>query len=107
GFRASASAWGPRPMPGKAATPLPRRTDMIRAGGSFALLLALTVPGLAQQSTQSDPAGFGGLAEEAGEEVNVSADDLEIDENESTALFTGNVVITQGTMQLQAPRVLA
>ena len=80
---------------------------MIRAGLSFVFLLALAAPGLAQQSTQSDPAGFGGLAEEAGEEVNVSADDLEIDENESTALFTGNVVITQGTMQLQAPRVLA
>lgn len=79
---------------------------MIRLGLSIALLFLLAAPVLAQ-STQSDPAGFGGLADEADEEVNVTADDLAIDENASTALFTGNVVITQGSMELQAPQVLA
>lgn len=79
---------------------------MVRFGLSLALFALLAVPGLAQ-TTQSDPAGFGGLAEEADEEVNVTADNLAIDENASTALFTGNVVITQGTMELQAPKLLA
>jgi len=79
---------------------------MVRIGLSIALLFLLAGPGLTQ-STQSDPAGFGGLAQTADEEVNVTADDLEIDENASTALFTGDVMITQGTMQLQAPQVLA
>lgn len=72
----------------------------------FSALALFVLPALAQ-TTQSDPAGFGGLADEAGEEVNVSADNLEISEDQSTALFTGSVVITQGTMRLMAPQVLA
>lgn len=79
---------------------------MVRLGLSMTLFALLAVPALAQ-TTQTDPAGFGGLADEAGEEVNVTADDLQINENESTALFSGNVVITQGTMELAAPEVLA
>ena len=79
---------------------------MVRLGLSITLLALLCAP-LFAQTTQTDPAGFGGLADEAGEEVNVSADDLEINENESSALFTGEVVITQGTMELMAPQVLA
>ncbi|WMT87105.1 hypothetical protein NO932_00450 [Pelagibacterium sp. 26DY04] len=79
---------------------------MVRLGLSLTLVALLAGPVLAQ-TTQTDPAGFGGLADEADEEVNVTADDLQINENESTALFSGNVVITQGTMELAAPEVLA
>jgi lipopolysaccharide export system protein LptA len=71
------------------------------------MLLALLAAPAFAQTTQTDPAGFGGLADEAGEEVNVTADDLQINENESTALFSGNVVIVQGTMELAAPELLA
>lgn len=73
------------------------------------LSLILSVAGLPAiaQTTVSDPAGFGGLAEEADEEVNITADNLEVAEDDSTALFTGGVVITQGTMELRAPQVLA
>lgn len=79
---------------------------MVRLSLSIALCAMLSAAAFAQ-TTQSDPAGFGGLADEAGEAVNVTADDLEIDETESTALFTGNVVIVQGSMELRAPRLLA
>lgn len=79
---------------------------MVRPGLSMMLLAFLAAPAFAQ-TTQTDPAGFGGLADEAGEEVNVTADDLQINENESTALFSGNVVIVQGTMELAAPELLA
>ncbi|WP_332713073.1 LptA/OstA family protein [Pelagibacterium mangrovi] len=79
---------------------------MVRPGLFLTLLALLAAPAFAQ-TTQTDPAGFGGLADEAGEEVNVTADDLQINENESTALFSGNVVIVQGTMELAAPELLA
>lgn len=72
----------------------------------FLLVSAFSFPAAAQ-TTVSDPAGFGGLADEAGEEVNISADNLEIAEDDNTALFIGNVVIIQGSMELQAPQVLA
>lgn len=64
-----------------------------------------TAPILAQ--TASDPSGFGGLATQADERVNVTADNLQITEDENTALFTGNVIIIQGDMEMRAPRVLA
>lgn len=79
---------------------------MIRFALAALLAAFLAFPAHAQ-STVSDPAGFGGLAGEAGEQVNVTADDLRIDENESTALFSGNVVIVQGAMELHAPQLLA
>lgn len=68
-------------------------------------IFLLSAPALAQ--TASDPSGFGGLASQADEQVNITADALAVDENDSTALFTGNVVIVQGTMTMRAPRVLA
>ena len=77
---------------------------MTRFSLAIACFALFAGPALAQ-TTASDPAGFGGLAAEADEQVNVTADSLEVLENESTALFTGNVVITQGTMELEAPRV--
>ncbi|WP_196260406.1 LptA/OstA family protein [Pelagibacterium limicola] len=71
---------------------------------AFTLLLA-AAPALAQ--TASDPSGFGGLSTQAGEQVSITADALEIVEDENTALFTGNVLIIQGTMEMRAPQVLA
>ncbi|NCQ23441.1 MAG: lipopolysaccharide transport periplasmic protein LptA [Rhodobacteraceae bacterium CG17_big_fil_post_rev_8_21_14_2_50_63_15] len=38
--------------------------------------------------------------------VEVTSDDLSVNQNDNTALFTGNVVIAQGEMRLSAPRVL-
>lgn len=75
----------------------------------ISLLLAATLfaaPVFAQ-STVSDPAGLGGLSDSADEQVNVTADNLEVDENESVAVFTGNVEVTQGTMNLRAPQLRA
>lgn len=68
-------------------------------------LAAAATPVWAQ--TAADPSGFGGLSRQANEQVNISADALKITEDENTALFTGNVVIVQGTMEMRAPRVLA
>ncbi|WP_417578860.1 LptA/OstA family protein [Pelagibacterium sp.] len=77
---------------------------MTRLSLLIACIALLAGPAFAQ-STASDPAGFGGLAGEADEQINVSADLLEILENENAAIYTGNVVITQGTMQIASERV--
>lgn len=77
----------------------------------IATALAAQVLGLAShasaQTTTSDPAGFGGLSQEASEQVNITADDLAVDENASIAQFTGNVEVVQGTMTLTAPELVA
>lgn len=80
---------------------------MMRLPSLFALaLLAFGAPASLAQSS-ADPSGFGRLSGQAGEQVNITADNLEVAENENTALFSGNVVIVQGTMEMRAPRVLA
>lgn len=75
---------------------------------SFAALFAFALGiSLGHAQTSGDPSGFGGLSGQAGEQVNITADNLDITEAESTALFKGNVVISQGTMEMRAPQVLA
>jgi lipopolysaccharide export system protein LptA len=73
---------------------------------AVAIMLAAG-PGMALAQSASDPSGFGGLSTQAEEQVGITADALEITEEENTALFTGNVVLIQGTMEMRAPRVLA
>jgi lipopolysaccharide export system protein LptA len=49
---------------------------------------------------------LGGLRQDTSLPVEVTADALSIDQQSGRAVFTGNVVIGQGTMRLSAPRVL-
>lgn len=67
-----------------------------------AALLALSGPALAQ-GTQ---VAFGGMTQDTSAPVEVSADQLQVNQSDGTALYTGNVVIGQGEMRLAAPRVL-
>ena len=69
--------------------------------GPFLLLLLLSVPGLA-----SAQIAFGNMQENANLPVEVVADNLDVDQTDGTAIFTGNVRIGQGDMRLSAPRVL-
>ena len=48
---------------------------------------------------------FGGLAQERDLPVEISSDQLAVDQNSGLAVFTGNVLIIQGEMRLSAPRV--
>lgn len=69
----------------------------------FALLaICLPVEGIAQ-GTQ---VAFGVVRENAGEPVEVTADNLSVDQETGQAIFSGNVVIAQGEMRLSAERVL-
>jgi len=70
------------------------------------LLLALTacwVTGaVLAQGTQL---AFGGLRADPGQPVEVTADALDVDQTDGTAIFTGNVVVGQGEMRLSATKV--
>ncbi len=64
--------------------------------------LGLTTPVLAQ-GTQ---VAFGTIRQDTSAPVEVSADELNVDQTTGEAIFTGNVVIGQGEMKLSAARVL-
>lgn len=71
---------------------------------SFALLagfLALTLPATAQEARIA----FGDLAQDTSQPVNVTSETFTVDNADGTAVFTGNVVVTQGQMTLSAAEV--
>ncbi|SEG27500.1 lipopolysaccharide export system protein LptA [Thalassococcus halodurans] len=49
---------------------------------------------------------FGSVQQDSSLPIEVSADNLSVNQSDGTALYTGNVVIGQGEMRLAAPRVL-
>ena len=65
-------------------------------------LLTVSSPVLAQ-GTQ---VAFGALKQDTSAPVEVTADELAVDQATGAATFTGNVVIGQGDMRLSAARVL-
>ena len=68
---------------------------------SLSLLFAGTT--LFAQGTQ---VAFGTIQDNSGLPVEVTADNLAVDQNAGTALFTDNVVVIQGEMRLSADTVL-
>ena len=67
-----------------------------------AALIAVSGPLLAQGAQVA----FGGMQQDTDAPVEVTADQLQVNQSDGTALYTGNVVIGQGEMRLAAPRVL-
>ncbi|MEM9497240.1 MAG: LptA/OstA family protein [Pseudomonadota bacterium] len=63
---------------------------------------AFTAPAYAQGAQVA----FGNTAQDSTLPVEVTADNLDVNQDDGTALFTGNVLIGQGEMRLSAPRVL-
>ncbi|WP_442970984.1 LptA/OstA family protein [Roseovarius sp. D0-M9] len=49
---------------------------------------------------------FGSAAQDGDLPVEVTAENLDVNQNDGTAIFTGDVVVGQGEMRLSAPRVL-
>jgi lipopolysaccharide export system protein LptA len=69
----------------------------------LAVMLFLAPLGAAAQGAQ---VAFGGMQQDTRAPVEVTADTLQVNQADGTALYTGNVVIAQGQMRLAAPRVL-
>ncbi|WP_254054530.1 lipopolysaccharide transport periplasmic protein LptA [Roseovarius sp. EL26] len=55
---------------------------------------------------QSGQIAFGSEPHDNSQPVEVTSDNLDVDQTEGTAVFTGDVVVIQGEMRLSAPRVL-
>ena len=70
--------------------------------GLLALCLTL-LPALA--FAQGAQVAFGGLKQDTSLPVEVTADELRVNQADGTAIFTGNVLIGQGEMRLSANRV--
>lgn len=69
------------------------------------LPLLLTVSGVSA-AAQGTKVAFGTIQQDTDLPVEVTSDNLSVDQNTGTAVFTGNVLIGQGEMRLTAPRVL-
>ncbi|WP_299966794.1 LptA/OstA family protein [uncultured Roseobacter sp.] len=67
------------------------------------MALFLSAPILTAQGTQ---VAFGALQQDTGLPVEVTSENLAVDQATGEAVFTGDVVVTQGEMQLAAPKVL-
>ncbi|WP_300549520.1 lipopolysaccharide transport periplasmic protein LptA [Roseovarius sp.] len=78
--------------------PVPRL--MMFVTGLF--LVCLPIVSMAQGAQVA----FGSSQQDRNLPVEVTADNLNVNQNDGTATFTGNVVIGQGEMRLTAPRVL-
>lgn len=72
-------------------------------GAACAVVLALlAAPAAAQQ--QGSP--FGGFQHDSTAPIEITSDALEVEQAESRAVFTGDVVAGQGTLRLKADRVV-
>jgi len=68
------------------------------------MLALMAFAGMAQ--AQGTQVAFGTVAQDSSLPVEVTSDNLNVNQTDGTAIFTGNVVIGQGEMRLAAPRVL-
>jgi lipopolysaccharide export system protein LptA len=76
----------------------------------FALGLCVVVLGfglsLADAQAQTSQVAFGSLKQDPDLPVEVTAETLDVNQEDGTAVFNGNVVVIQGEMRLAAARVL-
>lgn len=72
---------------------------MLRIALIAALSLSAALPGWAQNIA------FGGIKADTSAPVQMSADNLQVNQANGQAIFSGNVIISQGEMKLQAGEV--
>ena len=70
-----------------------------------ALFLGLALMGATPALSQQAAIDFGGLSQDTSLPVEVAADNLDVNQNDGSAVFTGNVLVTQGEMKLSADRI--
>lgn len=72
-----------------------------------ALVLAFGLVGAsAAAHAQGTSVAFGAIKQDTDAPVEISADQLAVNQDEGTAIFTGNVIVGQGDMRMSAPRIL-
>ncbi|MEE4331853.1 MAG: LptA/OstA family protein [Wenzhouxiangella sp.] len=75
-----------------------------RVGLGLALCLAMGGVMVTASAAQVD-IGFGGVAHDASQPVEVTSDSLTIDQSTGEAVFSGNVIVLQGDLRMSAPQV--
>ncbi len=70
----------------------------------FITLALVAMPAIA--TAQGTQIAFGGLKHDTTQPVEITSDQLQINQADGSAVFSGNVVIGQGTMRLSAARVV-
>ena len=73
---------------------------------SKSLILVMALGLAAPVSAQGTNVTFGGIRQDTSLPVEVTADNLAVDQKSGSATFTGNVLIGQGEMRLSAASVL-
>lgn len=68
----------------------------------LAAALSLALPAFAQEAVTSAFEGFSGRGDQP---VNIEADRLDVEEQAQTAVFSGRVVVTQGTSKLRTDKL--
>lgn len=66
------------------------------------LAIALLAPGLAQAQTSNVPNALQGFARNRDQPVRINADALEVRDKDKVAVFSGNVIVTQGDTTLRS-----
>ncbi|MEP3639321.1 MAG: lipopolysaccharide transport periplasmic protein LptA [Paracoccaceae bacterium] len=79
-----------------------KNTNVIHAALIAVLLSLMPMHSIAQGTNVA----FGAIRQDSSVPVEVSADNLDVNQDNGTAIFTGNVVIGQGEMRLSGDRVL-
>lgn len=77
---------------------------MLRTTGFLAFLIGLSALAPAA-SAQGAAVSFGGLKSDTSQPVEVTSDELAVNQTDGTAVFTGNVVVVQGELRLAAKSV--
>lgn len=73
----------------------------------FRIIAVISLVAIGSASiAQGTSVAFGTIRQDTDEPVEVTADQLSVDQDTGTAIFSGNVLIGQGEMRLSAPRVL-
>lgn len=67
------------------------------------LLAAILMAGEAAAQAGEAEVSFGGMRQDPTQPVEVTAEELQVDQTGGTATFTGDVLVSQGTMRLTAP----
>ncbi len=78
---------------------------MNRTAGFLTLLTALWAVSSPPAGAQGATVAFGGIKSDTTLPVEVTADQLEVNQTDGTAIFTGNVIVLQGDMRMAAAAV--
>jgi len=70
-----------------------------------AMLLGLSSLGAQAAEVKKNPSPFQGFSSDNGKPVDITSEGLEVHQEEQMAIFTGNVVATQGESTLCAPKL--